>query len=449
MTGRIPDLELSPRASATIAGTSSAIRRSERTCTEVLEECLTRIDAGDAEVRAWVMVDHVGARARARRLDEDLAAGRWRGPLHGIPLGIKDIIDVAEMPTAAGYGPWSGRVATADAPIVRQLRRAGAVIVGKTTTTQFAWIDPPATLNPWNLAHTPGGSSSGSAAAVACGMCLGSLGTQTGGSIIRPAAFCGVAGFKPTHGLLPLRGIMPFAPSLDHPGPLARTVGDLELLWSVLSRNPSEVSSPAPPRCGRLRGLFEERAEIEAVRVLDSTIAALRAAGAEIVEILLPADFNEILASHRTIMAAQAALRHQARMAASPATYLDHIGNLVREGLTIPAVDYLRARADQRDWARVCTELFGANAIASTRIDSLICPAATGPAPLRTIGTTGDPVLNSPWSYTGLPAVCFPVSMSSNGLPIGVQLVGLPRSDTSLLAVARWCEQQLQRDAAK
>ena len=224
-------MKLFPDPEETIEGVGRALRAGERTCVDVLESCLAKIDEWEPQVHAWVVVDRDGAMEQARRLDEELAAGKCRGSLHGIPIGIKDIIDVAGLPTACGFPPWSGRVAEQDAAVVDRFRRAGAVILGKTVTTQFAWIDPPVTRNPWNLNRTPGGSSSGSAAAVACGMCLGAIGTQTGGSIIRPASFCGVAGFKPSYARVRFceQGIVPFAPTLDHPGPIARTARDLKL----------------------------------------------------------------------------------------------------------------------------------------------------------------------------------------------------------------------------
>ncbi len=215
-------MKLFPSENETIEGVGKALRAGKTSCAAVLEHCFHQIDLWDERVHAWVIVDRAGAMHQARALDAELAEGKCRGPLHGIPLGIKDIIDVQGLPTAAGFRPWRERVAASDAVIVAKLRQAGAVILGKTVTTQFAWVDPPPTRNPWNLECTPGGSSSGSAAAVATGMCLGAIGTQTGGSIIRPASFCGVAGFKPLHRFVSTDGVLPFAPSLDHPGPIAR-----------------------------------------------------------------------------------------------------------------------------------------------------------------------------------------------------------------------------------
>ena len=213
------------------------------------------------------------AKEQAQRLTAELKAGQYRGPLHGMPIGIKDIIDVAHWPTAAGSKLWANSIAREDATLVRKLRQAGAIILGKTVTTQYASFDPPVTRNPWNLERTPGGSSSGSAAAVACGMCLGSIGTQTGGSITRPAAYCGVASCKPSFGYVSTRGVVPLAPSMDHPGPMARCVWDLAvILQTIIGADDSDRNTFAaphsdlltglqtsdPPSLSRPRGLFEE-----------------------------------------------------------------------------------------------------------------------------------------------------------------------------------------------
>src|SRR3954454_6171938 len=228
-------MALYPEEHETIEGVGRALRAGRTTCVEVLGRCLGRIDALEPRVRAWVLIDRAGATEQARLLDEELGRGECRGPLHGIPIGIKDIVDVEGLPTAAGFGPWRDRVAGRDAAVVDSLRKAGAVILGKTVTTQFAWIDPPPTRNPWDLDRTPGGSSSGSAAAVAAGMCLGALGSQTGGSITRPASYCGVAGCKPSYRFVTCLGVVPLAHSMDHPGPIARCVRDLAILLQTIA----------------------------------------------------------------------------------------------------------------------------------------------------------------------------------------------------------------------
>ena len=232
----------------TLHAAADELRAGRTTPLDLLDACLDHIDRLEDRVHAWVFVDREGARIEAERRTQEIRDGGWRGPLHGIPIGIKDIFDVFDWPTAAGSRLWKNSIARRDATAVRKLREAGAVFLGKTVTTQYASFDPPPTRNPWDLSRTPGGSSSGSAAALACGMCLGAIGSQTGGSITRPAAFCGVAGLKPTYGRVGLAGVVPLAASMDHPGPMARCVRDLAILLAGHRR-----PRPARPVRGRRR----------------------------------------------------------------------------------------------------------------------------------------------------------------------------------------------------
>jgi aspartyl-tRNA(Asn)/glutamyl-tRNA(Gln) amidotransferase subunit A len=436
----------------TIQGVGRAIRAGQTTCARVLEQCFERIEEWEPRIKAWVRVDRAGALEQARTLDAELAAGNCRGPLHGIPFGIKDIIDVRGLPTAAGFGPWRNRQAEDDAEVVVLLRKAGAVIVGKTVTTQFAWIDPPPTRNPWNLDRTPGGSSSGSAAAVAVGMCLGAIGSQTGGSIIRPAAFCGVCGLKPAYQEVSEDGVFPFAPTLDHPGPFARSVGDLKLILDAIRspdlRQPEQAFEPVcapsgphratPPRLGRLRGFFDRRAEPAMTEALEAALTALVAAGAEVFDFPDNAlDFEAILRDHRVIMASEAAAGHAERFAAQRADYAPKISALIGEGLATSAPAYLLAR-HARSQRRIALNTLVSGAMAC---DALVMPATVGPAP--DVTSTGDPALNSAWSYLGRPAVAFPIGLSPDGLPLAIQLVdGREGMDLTvpLLETASWCE---------
>ena len=241
-------MQLVPDEMDTIAGAAKALCAGEVTSLALVERCLARIDACESRIKAWVSVDRDGAR-NARKCSMTREPDAGVAPLHGIPLGIKDIIDMAGLPTGAGSRQMAQNVAARDATLVRKLRDAGAVFLGKTVTTQFACFDPPPTRNPWNIDRTPGGSSSGSAAAVATGMCLAAIGSQTGGSITRPATYCGVSGCKPSYGRVSLAGIVPLAPSFDHPGPIARRVSDLALLLNVIAgHDPDDPhSSIAPP----------------------------------------------------------------------------------------------------------------------------------------------------------------------------------------------------------
>jgi aspartyl-tRNA(Asn)/glutamyl-tRNA(Gln) amidotransferase subunit A len=356
--------------------------------------------------------------------------------LHGIPIAIKDIFDVFDWPTAAGSKLWANAIARSDCEVVKRLRQAGAIFLGKTVTTQYASFDPPVTRNPWNRERTPGGSSSGSAAATATLMCLGATASQTGGSITRPASYCGVAGFKPSFGLVPLEGIMPLAPSMDHPGPIGRCVRDLQILLEAISGSLSRPASPpaGPPRLGRVRGLFEDRAEPGVASAVDEIQEKLRQAGAPVKEIALPARFREVIPRHRVIMAVEAAMYHQERLAKHPEDYLPKIRGLLEEGLDCPAPEYARCQEHQR-------QLTADMAACFSEVEALLTPATTGPAPDTT--TTGDPAFNSPWSYTGLPTASFPTGHYIDGLPLALQLVGANRSDTQLLAVAEWCERAL------
>jgi aspartyl-tRNA(Asn)/glutamyl-tRNA(Gln) amidotransferase subunit A len=438
---------LFPSEHETIEGVGRALRAGETTCVEVLEKCFDRIEEWEPRLKAWVRVDRDGAIEQARALDEELTAEKCRGPLHGIPIGIKDIIDVKGLPMAAGYEPWRDLVAETDAPLVAQLRAAGAVILGKTVTTQFAWIDPPPTRNPWNLERTPGGSSSGSAAAVAVGMCLGAIGSQTGGSIIRPASFCGVCGLKPAYKEVSEQWVFPFAPSLDHPGPIARTVGDLGLLFDAIhvpDLQTKERDRALPPRLGRLRGLFDRRADPVMTQALDTALASMTAAGAEVLD--LPEDvldFEAILRHHRTIMCSECAAGHRQRYDAQRGRYAPKISALIEEGLATSAPDYIIARDSQGP--------FQVHLMALQRrfaCDALVMPATVGPAPDTT--STGDPAFNSPWSYLGRPAVSVPIGLTPDGMPLAVQLVDgrLGRSGSrtrSLLETAAWCEDVLRR----
>ena len=299
--------------------------RSRRISSEALTRaCLDRIAAREPEVAAWAWLDPEAAMTRARAADAAMAAGRAVGPLHGIPLGIKDIMHTRGIPTEMGSAAFAGFVPDASAAVVERIEAAGAFVLGKTVTAELAYFTPGKTRNPWNPAHTPGGSSSGSAAAVAAGMAPGALGTQTNGSVIRPAAFCGVVGFKPSAGLIPRGGILPFSPSLDQVGVFARRVEDAGLLAAVLvGHDPRDAASiepggiaagmaepeplARPPSLLAVRSPVWDQAEAAQQRMFADNLAALRCAGAKVVERELPEPFAEAHAAHRTIMAFEAA----------------------------------------------------------------------------------------------------------------------------------------------
>ena len=427
----------------TIHEAAEAIKGRRVSPIDLVEQCFAAIDRWEQHVHAWVFVDREYALAEAKRLTEELAKGRYRGPLHGIPIGVKDIYDVFDWPTACGSRLWANAIARQDAPIVASMRTAGAIFLGKTVTTQYASFDPPVTKNPWNLAHTPGGSSSGSAAAVSTGMCLGALGSQTGGSITRPASYCGIAGCKPTYGLLNLDGIMPLAHSMDHPGPMAHNVMDLALMLRAMTKDivfePANFAEKAAvassrPCFGRVRQLFEEQAEEPVRDMMDEIAHRFAEDGAEVKELALPAGFSDVIQQHRIVMAVEGAQFHQARLRRHPDDYLPRIKQLMEEGLNCPAPEFARAKEHQQELTQAMHYLMLGNLI-------LLTPATTGPAPLA--DTTGNPAFNSPWSFTGLPTISIQTGYFVDGLPLAIQLVAGPNREDLLFSVAAWCEKRL------
>jgi Asp-tRNA(Asn)/Glu-tRNA(Gln) amidotransferase A subunit family amidase len=434
----------------TIHAAAAAIRQGQATPLDLLDQCLRQIDKHEARIRAFVSVDAEGAREQAQQLTAELKSGPFRGPLHGIPIAIKDNIDVFDLPTAAGSKLWANSIAREDATLVAKLRQTGAVILGKAVTTQYASFDPSPTRNPWNTDRTPGGSSSGPAAAVACGMCLAAIGSQTGGSITRPASYCGVASCKPTFGRVSTRGIVPLAASMDHPGPMARCVWDLALILQIIAGDPADAATlgagsgfldllsgfqeTLPPRLGRVRGLFEDLADQPVRAMMTEADGNLRAGGATIEEVALPAEFSAVLARHRTVMAVEAAAFLGPRVRHHPEDFQPNITKLLKEGLACPAPEYARCKAHQHKLRRDVDQWFGP-------VDVLLTPATTSPAPDK--ATTGDPAFNSPWSYTGLPTVSIPCATSADGMPLAIQLVGRPFDERTLFAAALWCEKAL------
>ena len=441
-------MQLFPAADETIVGLSKLVQSGQRSCVEIVEGCLANIDAREGDVRAWVHVDREGALSTAAQRDAQIEAGQTCGSLHGIPIGIKDIVDVAGFPTGAGSELLSRQVVDTDSTLVRRLRDAGAIILGKTVTTQFACYDPPVTRNPWNLDRTPGGSSSGSAAGVAAGMCLGGIGSQTGGSITRPASFCGVAGCKPTFGRVSCRGVVPLATSLDHPGPIARCVSDLAIMYDVLAGfDASDVNSVdrsvesaaaaiaaqtvTAPRIARVRGFFDDLAEPDMRAAIDSVVDQFAQSGANVTDAPLPECFDSVLEHHICLMRAEAAAYHEQRIAQHPDDYQPGIQTLIEAGLAVSVTDYFRARQHQQQLKREILSAF-------KEADVLVCPAALGPAPDPS--TTGDPSFNAPWSHSGMPTVTFPIGLTKGGMPLGIQIVGKHYGEASLFAIAAWCE---------
>ena len=415
------------------------VARGDLSVREVAEATLARIDALDGQLHAWAFVDRQVVLARADELDRARAAGKPSRLLHGVPLGVKDIFDVAGMPTRAGSRVRSDAPPAAlDSEPVAAMRAADALIIGKTHTTEFAYAEPAPTRNPWNLECEPGGSSSGSAASVAAAMIPAALGTQTAGSVLRPAAFCGVVGFKPSFGRISRRGVIPFAWSLDTMGTLTRTVEDARLLASVLAGldpppEPGADAMERPPRLAYAPRILAERQHPSMSAALASAAAAFEKSGAKVDEVSLPADFDVSLESHHVIMVAEGAAYHAEGLARAGERYGVRLRTLVETGLLVRAADYLRAQRVRRDLYERVAPLF-------LRCDALLVPAAAGPAPRKTEGHTGDPAFNAPWTLFGLPAITLRGGTDIDGLPLGIQLVGRPRGDEALLDVAAWCE---------
>ena len=426
-----------------------AIRDGAVTSEQLVQACLARVREAEPQVQAWQHLDEEHARAQARARDLDRSEGHPTGPLHGVPVGIKDIIDTCDMPTEDGTVLHAGRMPTRDAAVVAALRAAGAVIMGKTVTTECATYSPGKTRNPHNAAHTPGGSSSGSAAAVAAGMVPLALGSQTNGSVIRPASFCGVYGFKPTHGLIPRTGILKLSRTLDHVGVFARSIDDVALVAETLVgsdvddpdtrpraaiqfRELAAQEPPLPPLLGFVKPPVWDRAAPETKEAFRELAAQM---SESIVEIELPASTAGMLDWHRTIMEAEMAANLDREYEQGRERLSESLRSQLARGREIRALDYQRAVARIGLLNAAFDEIF-------ERCDAFVTPSAAGTAP-RGLESTGDPSFCTLWTFCGMPAVNLPLMQGENGLPLGVQLVGPRQSDARLLRTARWLVNRL------
>lgn len=418
------------RTRASAVAVHAAIARRETTAVAVVQDSLERIAEAEPLLHAWTFHDAEGALRQAHALDARAAAGQDIGPLGGVPMAVKDLIDTADMPTAYGSAVYAGHRPTRDAEVVRQVRDAGAVLVGKTVTTEFAYFTPGPTANPWNTAHTPGGSSSGSAAAVAGGMVPLAFGSQTAGSLIRPASYCGVFGLKPTHGLVSGAGVKAFAPSLDTMGWLANTADDLELLRAALQ---GEGFEPLPDASGMrlLSCRTHEWAHADAggQAVWETGQQRLSAAGVSLGEQALPAALAGLMQAQKTVMAWEAAQNLAYETTEHAARVSQHIRDLVDAGRRITAQEYGAAKALAQQGQRAVLAWMG-------EADALLVPAAPGEAPAG-LAATGDPVFSRVWTLLGLPCISVPGLLGPGGLPVGLQLVGRPLQERRLLAAAQ------------
>lgn len=412
---------------------AAAVASKEILSVELVEACLDRIDLRESSVNAWACID------RESVLREAIARDREpiRGPLHGVPIGVKDVFDTQDLPTEYGSSIYRSHQPQRDAASVAMLRRAGGIILGKTVTTEFALYRPGPTKNPHNLLHTPGGSSSGSAAAVADFHVPIALGTQTSGSIIRPAAFCGVVGYKPSFNTFIPDGLKPLAASLDTVGMIARSVDDLSFLSSVLQGNQEAIalSVPSKPRIGLCRTPYWNSAQSDGQDALLGTAERLANSGFAIEELALPDWFESLSEVHSQIMAYEIARNLIYESEGSRQDMLhERTHQLIEDGWDMSHETYLAARSAVR---RAQSEFTAA----CQGLDAIMVPAAPGEAPL--LSSTGDPVFNRVWTLLGVPAVTLPVTLSSKGLPLGVQFVGPIDSDRTLLSLCRHIEEAL------
>jgi len=412
---------------------------------QLIDACLERIREVDDRVQAWAFLDADYARTQARAADERRLSGQPIGALHGVPIAIKDIFDTADMPTEYGSPIYAGRTPSRDATVVSRLRAAGAVILGKTVTTEFAYFSPGKTRNPHNVEHTPGGSSSGSAAAVGAEMVPLAIGSQTNGSTIRPAAYCGAVGFKPTHGLISRYRALALSRTLDHVGLVARSIADIALLAEQLvgydendpdtqARAPipfSQVAAEEPP----LTPIFAFIKTPVWERADDDTRAGfaeiMEQLGAQVEELELFPSVEKAWEWHQTIMSAEMASNFERIWKRSAAAFSDQLRSQIQSGRKVLAIDYQRALSQIAPMQESFVELF------EQRYDAILTPAAPSAAP-KGINSTGDPAFCTLWTLCGMPCISLPLLESSDRLPIGVQLVGARNGDAKLLRTARW-----------
>ena len=417
---------------------------------ELVESLLSQYDSLEPSLNAWVYLDREALLADAQQKEEELEKGVNVGPLHGVPIGLKDIYYTAGIPTTACSKVYEEFVPEYDATTVTLLKNAGAIMMGKTVTTEFACMDPSPTKNPWNPAHTPGGSSSGSAVAVATRMCPAALGSQTVGSVLRPASYNGVVGFKPTFGRVSRYGVIPVSWSLDHVGWMARSVEDAALLMQVMAvadpKEPITVGLPADdfmaglashsaPRIGLIRRFFYDNSDEETRKHTDGIVDQLSRAGATIEQIPLPDSIDTAIEDQRTIMAVEGAAFHQPMYERQSQDYQPKLREMLRQGLATDGQTYSRALERRQQFTAEMQALAG-------KADVLLTPSTPTPA-LPDITNTGNTMFQGPWTSCGLPVITIPSGLAASGLPFGIQLASAPFSEPKLLAAARWCENVL------
>jgi Asp-tRNA(Asn)/Glu-tRNA(Gln) amidotransferase A subunit family amidase len=405
----------------------AAIEAGKLTAEALVRDCLDRIAAREPVMKAWAFLDPQLAIAQARAAD---ALGS--GALRGVPVGVKDIIDTYDMPTGHNSPIFEGKVPFGDAACVALCRTANAVIMGKTVTTEFANRHPGPTTNPHNPAHTPGGSSSGSAAAVADGHVPVAFGTQTGGSVIRPAAYCGVIGYKPTFGDFNRVGIKMQCHSLDTLGVMARTLDDIALMRGAVLKLPTVGIDRGigTPRIGFCRTPIWDEASADTRALLEKTATTLSAKGASVVDVAFAGAFNDILDDHAAISGWESARNYADERLRNPDKLSKELTAVLKRGMDVSLERYAAAQRKSVAFKAHVDSLFDA-------VDVLLCPSAPGEAPAG-VEFTGDPRFNSIWTLAGTPCVTLPAGSGTKGLPLGIQLVGLRHEDDRLLSTAAW-----------
>lgn len=423
---------------------AAAIRNGTVTSEELVQACLDHIDQLEDKVEAWAFLDPELALEQARKADLALQTGAALGPLHGIPVGIKDIIDTYDMPTEDGTILHAGRQPLEDATIIRRLREAGAIILGKTVTTELAVFAPSKTRNPHDLERTPGGSSSGSAAAVAAGMIPLAVGTQTNGSVIRPASFCGVYGYKPTFGLISRHLVLQQSRRLDQIGVFSRSVEDAALIAeSLIGFDLNDPDTRVQTRPALLRVLAQDPPMLPKLAFIktpvwdqadESTKGAFNELASclseHVVEVELPSPFNRAHELHKTIMEADIARSFEREYTEGSDELSEVLKEIIKRGNQTLAVDYNNAILDADELYRNFDKIFEWH-------DAIITPATIGEAPVG-LETTGNPTFCTIWTLCGMPSITLPVLQGENNMPLGLQLVGARGDDARLLRTARW-----------
>ena len=416
----------------------------EMSAREYAQALIERVAAVEPEVRAWTGFDAQALLEQADAADDRRRSGQAVGPLSGVPVGVKDIIDTRFVLTELGTPLHSGRMPRTDAALVERMRRAGALMMGKTVTTELATYAPGKTRNPHHSGHTPGGSSSGSAAAVAAFMVPLGVGTQTNGSVIRPASFCGVVGFKPSFGLIPRRGVLMQSAPLDQIGVFGRSVADVAMLAQALCGDDAAAAvrtplpapplqsvaagdPPVPPKLAFIRTAFWQRVDADARAAFEACAEAL---GAHVEAIELPLDIEAAVQTHRLIMEADLAGSYADEYARGKEQLSASLRGQIERGRQVTAVDYRKAVESIAGMQAALDKIFD-------HFDAILTPATLGTAP-DGLETTGDPLMCTLWTLTGLPALSLPLLHGANGLPLGVQLVGRREDDARLLRTARW-----------